>query len=246
MLTQIRIKDFKSYSDATLKLSPLTVLIGANASGKSNALEALRLLSWIAQGNKLSSIRYAVYEGEAAVRGTTATLPRRGKSTFTIEATVNDLRWNIYSISLRRTSDDELHIIDEKITSPGSTVPLYAVVTGQEGPGNDLRVAYDNFARGGRKPQVVCNDQMAVLIQMQSSLRFEAGHKTSQANIPSTCEKYQTLLSEIIFLDPQPSLMRRYSFKAEQRLMGDSSNLSGVLWNLCQTETGGQAVLDLV
>jgi predicted ATPase len=35
-------------------------LIGANAAGKSNAIAALRLLSWLAQGQKLSSIQYAV------------------------------------------------------------------------------------------------------------------------------------------------------------------------------------------
>ena len=41
MLSSIRIQKFKSYRDATLHLAPLTVLIGANASGKSNAIEAL-------------------------------------------------------------------------------------------------------------------------------------------------------------------------------------------------------------
>ena len=33
------------------------------------------------------------------------------------------------------------------------------------------RVAYNNFARGGKKPKVVCIDQMAVLVQLQSSAR---------------------------------------------------------------------------
>nr|WP_071822754.1 AAA family ATPase [Microcystis aeruginosa] len=32
------------------------VLIGANASGKSNALEAIRLLSWLAKGSRLDDI----------------------------------------------------------------------------------------------------------------------------------------------------------------------------------------------
>ena len=45
MLSSVEIEKFKSYDKATLHLAPLTVLIGANASGKSNALEALRLLS---------------------------------------------------------------------------------------------------------------------------------------------------------------------------------------------------------
>lgn len=45
MLKSFSIKNFKSYRRATLPLAPLTVLIGANASGKSNAIEAMRLLS---------------------------------------------------------------------------------------------------------------------------------------------------------------------------------------------------------
>ena len=49
MLESIYLKDFKSYRKATLPLVPLTLLIGANASGKSNAIEGLRLLSWLAE-----------------------------------------------------------------------------------------------------------------------------------------------------------------------------------------------------
>ncbi len=68
----MKIGDFKSYRSAELRLAPLTVLIGANASGKSNAIEALRLLSWVAQGDQFGSIRYAVYD--QAIRGTVASL----------------------------------------------------------------------------------------------------------------------------------------------------------------------------
>ena len=45
-LQSVTIRNFKSYKEATLPLGPLTLLIGANASGKSNAVEALRLLRW--------------------------------------------------------------------------------------------------------------------------------------------------------------------------------------------------------
>lgn len=45
-LQSVTIRNFKSYKEATLPLGPLTLLIGANASGKSNAVEALRLLYW--------------------------------------------------------------------------------------------------------------------------------------------------------------------------------------------------------
>lgn len=64
MLTAFTLEDFRSYRQATLPLSALTVLIGANASGKSNAIEGLRLLSWLAQGQKLSSIQFEVQNGK--------------------------------------------------------------------------------------------------------------------------------------------------------------------------------------
>lgn len=69
MIQEIHIKDFKSYQSARLKLSPLTMLIGANASGKSNALEAIRFLNWLAQGQKLSALQYKVNENDQVVRG---------------------------------------------------------------------------------------------------------------------------------------------------------------------------------
>jgi len=49
MINSILIKNFKSYKEAEIHLSPLTLMIGANASGKSNAVEALSLLSWLAK-----------------------------------------------------------------------------------------------------------------------------------------------------------------------------------------------------
>ncbi len=50
MLISIELKNFKSYERASLPLSAMTFLIGANASGKSNVLEAIRLLNWLAKG----------------------------------------------------------------------------------------------------------------------------------------------------------------------------------------------------
>ena len=102
MLSSFTIKDFKSYREATLKLAPLTVLIGANASGKSNAIEALRLLSWIAQGNKLGAIRYAVQEEERAIRGTVQDLGFRSRRVFSLACRTTHRKWDHYSISLVR------------------------------------------------------------------------------------------------------------------------------------------------
>lgn len=35
MLTSLRLVDFKNFRDETLHMGPLTVIVGANASGKS-------------------------------------------------------------------------------------------------------------------------------------------------------------------------------------------------------------------
>ena len=67
--TSITIKNFKSYKEATLPLSPLTLLIGANASGKSNAIEAFRFLSWVAGGERLSTLKNRVNDSDKVVRG---------------------------------------------------------------------------------------------------------------------------------------------------------------------------------
>ena len=48
MLKRIKIQGYKSFVDLELNLTPLSVLVGPNASGKSNFLDALQLLSRIA------------------------------------------------------------------------------------------------------------------------------------------------------------------------------------------------------
>lgn len=246
MLQEIDIEGFKSYRRATLPLAPLTVLVGANASGKSNAIEALRLLSWIAQGNRLNAIRYAVYEGDQAVRGTVANLGRHGERRFGFGCRTAETEWDRFHIALELGDDDDLHIADERIEGRASKVPLYQVVGRSEGAGSDLRVAYNNFARGGHKPQLTCNDHMAVFQQLQSSARFESGHRTAQTTIPEICGRYGDWLAAMLFLDPQPAAMRRYSFKSEHRLLGDGSNLSGVLFNLCADTEDRENVLAFI
>ena len=235
MLSSITIEGFKSYRKATLKLAPLTVLIGANASGKSNAIEALRLLSWIAQGNKLGAIRYAVQEEDRAIRGTVSDLGFRDNHVFSLSCQTTHPEWDRYSIELERRDDDELHITDERLTGSRERLPLFEIVALQDA-GGTVRVAYNNFARGGKKPQVTCTDQMAVLVQIESSVWFGRSQKTAQWVIPNVTEQYQRWLSNIVFIDPQPAAMRGYSFKTERRLAGNGANLSGVLYNLCRNE----------
>ena len=48
MLTRIEIDGFKSFENFDMDVGPLTVILGPNASGKSNLFDAIRLLSRLA------------------------------------------------------------------------------------------------------------------------------------------------------------------------------------------------------
>ena len=56
MITSLHLEHFKNFEDATLKLGPFTVLIGANASGKSNIRDAFLFLHGIGRGYSLAEI----------------------------------------------------------------------------------------------------------------------------------------------------------------------------------------------
>src|SRR6266545_620423 len=90
MIRSVTVKGFKSYKDATLPLAELTVLIGANASGKSNLIEALQLLSWIERGRRLGDLLSDIKEREIAIRGSTTDLTYGGGTEFGFDCTTAD------------------------------------------------------------------------------------------------------------------------------------------------------------
>ena len=55
-ITRLALSGYRSFRDACLALAPLTVVTGANGSGKSSLYRALRLLADIAQGRIIQSL----------------------------------------------------------------------------------------------------------------------------------------------------------------------------------------------
>lgn len=56
MITSLRLVNFKNFADETLRLGPFTLIVGANASGKSNIRDAFRFLHGIGRGYTLAEI----------------------------------------------------------------------------------------------------------------------------------------------------------------------------------------------
>lgn len=64
MLKRVKIQGYKSLVDLEVNLQPLSVLFGPNASGKSNFLDALQLLSKLASSNSLNEAFEPPYRGK--------------------------------------------------------------------------------------------------------------------------------------------------------------------------------------
>ncbi|WP_419163024.1 AAA family ATPase [Candidatus Palauibacter sp.] len=79
-----RFENFKSFRDARIDLlrRPLTILIGPNGSGKTNALDAIEVLSTIASGRHLHEIADLGRRAALNVRGGLQACVRHGSETF--------------------------------------------------------------------------------------------------------------------------------------------------------------------
>ena len=93
MITSLRLVNFKNFADETLRVGPFTVIVGANASGKSNIRDAFRFLHGIGRGYTLAEILGGKYgEGGqrewAGIRGATNEVVRFGQSEFSLEAEI--------------------------------------------------------------------------------------------------------------------------------------------------------------
>jgi predicted ATPase len=89
MITRLRLQNFKSFRDATLELGPCSLLVGANASGKSNLRDAFRFLHGIGRGYTLTEIiGEKRIEGEkvwGGIRGGLRGLAFQDAETFALE-----------------------------------------------------------------------------------------------------------------------------------------------------------------
>ncbi len=93
MLKKVKIRAYKSISDIEVNLSPLMVLFGPNAAGKSNFLDALQLLSRLATSPRLIEAFTPPYRGNPLESFAFDTIGIKGllaknKASFSIEVEV--------------------------------------------------------------------------------------------------------------------------------------------------------------
>ncbi|MEH2074149.1 MAG: ATP-binding protein [Nostoc sp.] len=115
MLKQLILENWKSFRYAELPLDSLTVLIGTNASGKSNVVEALELLKRIVRGEDIE----VALEGNktlSSIRGGVEWAALKPETQFILKLLVQGEDYNtdyLYSITVQTKPD--VQIVQESL-----------------------------------------------------------------------------------------------------------------------------------
>jgi predicted ATPase len=131
MLKRISIRGYKSIEDLTVELAPLSVMFGPNASGKSNFLDALQILSRIAASRTLQEAFQPPYRGTPLE---SFTFPREGIAGLLQKDSAS------FSIEIDlRLSQHVIDSVDKQIRAMRGTSPEERMQASRSSNGNSER-----------------------------------------------------------------------------------------------------------
>lgn len=245
MIKSISVSNFKSFKEATLKLTQLTMMIGPNASGKSNALEAFRLLSMLAKGQRLDDISRQTASPHSELRGRVQDLFLLENEDMTLSCVIELQRNQQFEIKIKLGMQNGIMVLKaEQLSVLNPKHTLYSTLPATKPDTKELMV---KCASLNSAPTVIkCSNLLAVFYQLLDHTKLKNQDDSSQILIPEISTFFKDLLDSILFLDPLPSAMRGYSFVNDNLLKNDASNLSSVLFDVCQLPEEKAMLLDLI
>lgn len=245
LIKKFTYRNFKSFEFAELYTESLTTLIGTNASGKSNAIEGIRILSDISNGLDLSIVLDgSKSETVSGIRGGSKGCCRFDSDSFSLGCTIifdkdYDLEYEIQIEVLQRVYVREESLY--KVLKADKTKDLIFKSKEPTKGSGDIKVAYPNNKKG-RNPDALCNRSSAILPQMKVKLPPDKTYKDHIRCIETVINN----LKNILFLDPDPSEMRDYVRTTDIELKPTGSNVSAVLKQLCADEKKKEQFLNIV
>lgn len=229
MLVELTLESWKSIEDATLNIDPLTVLIGNNASGKSNVLDALAFLNRIAEGKLLT----AALQGDGTLtqmRGGLEWAARRPGDTFALSVLVRgdntvDFQYRIEC----RVDNGQCEVASEELVRL-----RYRLIRGgrrQKKPSEISLFKSDPLDSG--VPTIIArlyNEKSGTKRQLNrsSAILYQLIGQKNRLEIDEGVQAVVKSLRSIFILDPIPSHMRAFS-PLSDRLQSDGGNIAGVL-----------------
>jgi predicted ATPase len=269
MFTSLQLERFKNFKDAELKLGPFTVLIGANASGKSNIRDAFRFLHGIGRGYSLADIIGEKY-GEGGdrvwtgIRGGTPEICFAGARSFALtsqsaipwdadrsargpDLAGKMLRYHIEteirrSKSIPRIESEDLDVVDH-IRIFSSESKDYYIQNILLNPDGSESYAVDPNSSLRTSPF------LGLLINepKNSSAFTENGENTYlNSHLWQNVEKVLSCYKSMRFFDWSPDAMRQSSSPGQDVLSDNGRNLSSVLYAICQNDQGKSNLLSWI
>lgn len=227
MIKEIYFKNWKSFKEAKLYIDPLTVLIGTNASGKSNIIDGINFLNRIANGQDFQT----ALNGESknrSIRGGVEWAARKNHKEFTIKALLHkDEIDYIYSITVHTLPQPRL--ISEA---------LFKITNGncsQEKNVCLFRTKKINHDKNEVKLEILGIEKLIAIVVPRRSLLFMFGGLEYDNELVKATDSVMSILRNIFILNPVPSHMRSYSPLSDS-LNTDASNLAGVIATLPDKE----------
>lgn len=235
---------FKGFKDVSINLlRPFTLLIGPNGSGKTNVIEAIELLSFIARGQPLYEIAdVGRTETGLQIRGGLQACGLMGQDIFFLgfdDRTRFDGASQLIAYRIFIRTKPHPQILKEELTV-GDRVIYETLPKDPASASRDLMVKYDNFARGGKKPQTAASSERSVLSQYREIA--QKNHNIKECN-----QLVQTIMRHLqasFVFDPNPKLMHGYERIGNNVLSKDGANLSAVLYSLSTEDETQRASLD--
>lgn len=239
MLKKLTLENFKNFRHAELELGPFTVLIGANATGKSNIREAFRFLHGIGRdytifdiiGEKWVEGGVHVWQG---IRGDIKEISFANSQTFSIQTEclphiANDPLTPLHYAIFVEMDEDKQKIVDS-----------------QEFLG------YDDPSSHGEWKQyqdISQTKSMGAGLRKFSLSKLAHGiqtHEAAHPNLSKMAASFDEIFASMRFYNFSPDAMRIPS-TIGQTILGDrGENLSSVLYSICQDPQQKRVLLSWV
>ena len=233
MITSLRLVNFKNFADETLRVGPFTVIVGANASGKSNIRDAFRFLHGMGRGYTMAEIIGGKY-GEGGqrewgeIRGApNEVVRRRGKSRR---------KWGDFSVHLE--TGRGVNKTTYSITTRFSTERVEVFRVWEEELATATAIVYKTELRKTIKLQVLMgadDERRIALSRSQPALtQLLLPKYMSELRLQDSDLDIHSVLGSMRFFELVPDRMRQPSFPG-QTVLGDSGeNLATVLEEICR------------
>ncbi|MXZ89879.1 MAG: AAA family ATPase [Chloroflexi bacterium] len=239
MITSVRMVNFKNFADETLKVGPFTVIVGANASGKSNIRDAFRFLHGIGRGYTLAEILGGRYGpgGQrewAGIRGAPNEILRMCPASpgvpfwFSLGVELDSVETKTsYSIKVAFAPDspDGFRLMDEELR-----VGLELVYKTVESHDSLLKLPADDTG----KSWIELSRSQPALAQLSTTYSWR--------NLNARRE-FNNVLGKIRYLEFMPERMREPSITGASMLGDSGENLPSVLEAICADPQRGRNLM---